>query len=246
MTEKYWCRCVGFTVDDTDPDLVALIDSADSNRDPYLFVDECTSCLLGKFECFDGSARTALDRIRAIAWLAGFEVRAMDRERSKREEHDAVLVPTQSDYRRGLILYNPWKTESRIVHSIAHEIAHSFFPNSRAGAQFRAIHRLGNGPVPGLEHLCDHGAAALTMPIADFRRAVAETGIQIKTVDRVRRRFGTSFEATFYRMATTAADAVAAALFCFRTPKRIGQRGQQLASMRQKTTRLSLNPSRCA
>jgi hypothetical protein len=112
-----------------------------------------------------------------------------------------------------------------------------FFPNSHAGAQFRAIHRHGNGPVPELEQLCDYGAAALTMPVADFRRVVAETGACLEAVDRIRRRFGTSFEATLYRMATTATEAVAAALFCFRNPKMIDDRKRQLGLFPSKPRR---------
>jgi hypothetical protein len=201
----------------SDPDLISLIDSGD-DVDPYEFVGAKAGELLRLFDSFPGDFSSALERITALASLAGYQVKALEPVRSAKHDRDGVIVPTQDAKKRGVILYDPTKTETRIVHSIAHEIVHSFFPNSHAGAHFRSVHRIG-GPVPELEMLCDFGAAILTMPPAAFVRTLKSAGISLAAVDAVRRQFGTSFTATLYRMACTAGTAVAAGLFCYRSTK---------------------------
>ncbi|MGB7220084.1 MAG: ImmA/IrrE family metallo-endopeptidase [Vicinamibacterales bacterium] len=203
----------------SDPDVVSLIDRSGHAIDPYVFVEQQAKDLLDKMAAFEGHAPRALDRIRHLASLAGFEVSAMDETRARGHERDAVLVATKSPGRRGRILYNPYKTEARTVHSIAHEITHSFFPNSDVGAQFRSVQRSGVGPAPELELLCDYGAAELTMPRGDFMRAIEEIGFGLEYIEQIRRRFGTSFEATAYRIATTSQLPVAVGLFCYRYAK---------------------------
>jgi len=62
------------------------------------------------------------------------------------------------------------------------------------------------------------------MPSAEFNPVIAQEGLTLRSVDHVRRRFGTSFEATLYRMATSSREPVAAGRFCFRNPKTIDHR----------------------
>jgi hypothetical protein len=196
-----------------------LIDRSGHALDPYEFVEQQAQELLDKMAAFDGHPSRALDRIRQLASLAGFEVLPMEQVGNARHERDAVLVPTKGPGRRGRILYNPSRTEARTVHSIAHEIAHSFFPNSDVGAQFRSVHRAGIGPAPELELLCDYGAAELTMPRGAFERAIEEIGFGLEYVEPIRQRFGTSFEATSYRIATISQLPVAVGLFYYRYAK---------------------------
>jgi hypothetical protein len=203
----------------SDPDLISLIDSIDPELGPFEFVRQRAKQLLDTLAEFAGGFDSPLQRMFALASIAGYEVREMDVGRAVREPRDAVFVPTESPGRRGLILYNPFKSQSRVLHSIAHEIVHSFFPNSNAGAQFRSLVRRSDGPPPELEQLCDHGAAELTMPLAAFQRAAAKTGLGLATINTLRRQFGTSFEATAYRIATTAQSPTAVGLFCYRAPK---------------------------
>ncbi len=202
----------------SDPDLIALIDSGESDLDPYEFVAGQAADLLQRFEAFSGTFPTALDRIKALASFAGYQVRPLQPVRSSKQDRDGVVVGTRSGKRRGLILYDPTKMEARTVHTIAHEIAHSFFPNSDEGAHFRSAHRVG-GAVPELESLCDYGASMLTMPEDAFRRVLVGTGVTLEAVDSLRRRFGTSYEATLYRIATAAPGPVAAGRFCYRSTK---------------------------
>lgn len=210
----------------SDPDLISLIDAVEGGPDPYGFVDSRAETLLTKLADFDARFENAFERIRVLASIAGCEVRPMEPGGPTKQDRDAVLVSTQDGGRRWLILYNSNRPASRIVHSIAHEIVHTFFPNSRDGAQFRSLQRVG-GPVPELEQLCDYGAGALTMPTPEVRRLIARVGISLRTVDEVRAHFGTSYEATLYRMVKTASAAVAAGRFCYREPKGHGRRSAQ-------------------
>ena len=210
----------------SDPDLIALIDSNESSLDPYEFVARQAADLLQRFEVFGGEFPTALDRIKALASFAGYQVRPLETIRSSKHDRDGVVVGTRSTKRRGLILYDPTKMEARSVHTIAHEIAHSFFPNTDAGAHFRSAHRVG-GAVPELESLCDYGASMLTMPENSFRQVLAGTGITLDAVESLQRQFGTSYEATLYRIATAAPGPVAAGRFCHRSTKAEDFRARQ-------------------
>ena len=57
------------------------------------------------------------------------------------------------------------------------------------------------------------------MPRSDFARAVETNGFGLEHIDAIRRRFGTSFEATAYRLATTSRLRVAGGLFVYRYAK---------------------------
>jgi Zn-dependent peptidase ImmA (M78 family) len=212
----------------SDPDVVGLIQSARGRTDPYALVESKAQALLERLEDFDGTPLEPFQRICVLASLAGFTVQAMDGAQVRDHSRDAVLMPTSGTGRKGIILYNPTKIPPRRLHSVAHEITHSFIPNSAAGAQFRSLCREGSGPALELELLCDHGAAELTMPRPAFRQAVAETGFGVEFVDALRRRFGTSFEATLYRMAQTADFPVASGLFVRRLRK--SERAEQAES----------------
>lgn len=201
-----------------DPDLITLIDSGEHALDPYAVVEQEATKLLRRFEAFDGGFPTALERITALASLAGYQVKPVAGLNTNKQDRDGVVVGTRSASRRGVILYDPSQIETRSVHTIAHEITHSFFPNSSAGAHFRSSHRLG-GPVPELESLCDYGASLLTMPPAAIQCALRGTGISLSAVDVVKGQFGTSYEATLYRVATAATLPVAAGRFRYRSTK---------------------------
>lgn len=199
-----------------DPDLQRAI--AFEDPDLYAFVERRAGEVVRKLSLFEGDFSNAFDRMIALASLEGYVVKPMDHDKALRETRDAVLMATPSEGRKGIILYNPWKPQSRVVYTIAHEITHSFFPNSRAGAQFRSAQR-NDGPPPELERLCDIGAAVLCMPTSAFRAVAGHAQPTLAVVDDLRREFGTSFEATAYRVATAAAEPVAVARFCFRRTK---------------------------
>jgi len=222
--------------------VVALIDRSGEGLDPYAFVEQKTQELLQKLAAFDSSSSSPFQRICYLASIEGFDVRPMSDQARTQEERDAMLVATKSAARRGLIVYNPRRQETRTVHSIAHEIIHSFFPNSDVGAQFRSGHKAGTGPAPELELLCDYGAAELTMPRVEFAQAVEEIGFGLEYIDAVRQRFGTSFEASAYRLATTSPLPVAVGLFHYRLAKGQLAKPQQGALFPEKQRSIEVTP----
>ncbi|MFP4896730.1 ImmA/IrrE family metallo-endopeptidase [Paraburkholderia sp. EG304] len=87
---------------------------------------------------------------------------------------DARTVPTAEG--ELVLQYNPTRPRGRLRFSIAHEIAHSLFPD--CAEEIR--HRDG-GPAPGkdnwqLEVLCNIGAAELLMPLGSFSQL---TGLEL-------------------------------------------------------------------
>jgi hypothetical protein len=197
----------------SDPDVIALLREHREATDPYEVVTVKARTLLTDFGAFEAGNLSPFDRMRALASFAGFAVRPMTGTESARAERDAVLMPTTDSAKRGIILYNPSRPVARTIHSIGHEIVHSFFPSSRYGAQFRSLAAVDSRPGRELELLCDHGAAELTMPHDAFASRAAGFDLSLNSVDAIREPFGTSFEATVYRLAQLAPMPAATALF---------------------------------
>jgi Zn-dependent peptidase ImmA (M78 family) len=186
-----------------DPDIQALIAAAGGLFTPRQLVTEQARKLLEKlrdFPCNDGL--DPLKRIKIIASIAGFDVQAMEAQAATSEKRDAVLVQTHGR-RKGRVLYNPARPLGRIVFSIAHEIAHGFFPVTEGGVRYRTATMDCSLLSRELEKLCDHGAAELVMPEDDFRAASKHLAFDFGSVEQLRSQFGTSYEATFYRFVET-------------------------------------------
>lgn len=84
---------------------------------------------------------------------------------------DARTVPIGSD--RIQIEYNPSRPQQRIRFSIAHEIAHTFFPDCAEQVRYRASKHDSRPSDWELELLCNLGAAELLMPtgtLPDLKR----------------------------------------------------------------------------
>ena len=81
------------------------------------------------------------------------------------------------------------------------QITHTFFPNSVTGARFRNICESSSKEANELERLCDLGASELLMPFDQFR-AAATGNYSLSNAESLAARFGSSFEATVYRLAT--------------------------------------------
>lgn len=74
---------------------------------------------------------------------------------------DAELHPTKDG--RVIIKYNPKKPKTRQNFSIAHEIAHTFFPDY--ADKYKARHKIGQFDSESeVEFLCDLGASEIIMP----------------------------------------------------------------------------------
>jgi Zn-dependent peptidase ImmA (M78 family) len=109
---------------------------------------------------------------------------------------DARLVSLPNN--RFQIEYNSAQSQGRIRFSIAHEIAHTFFPDCRE----RVRHRLSKNQMAGqdwqLEMLCNIGAAELLMPLGSFPE-IGEAEFSIDHLLRLRERFQVSTEAILLR-----------------------------------------------
>ena len=114
------------------------------------------------------------------------------------------------------IEYNPHRPRARVNFSIAHEIAHTFFPDCAAELRHRSRESW-EEPNWQLEVLCNLGAAELTMPVASFL-ADDDAVVTIEELMRLRKRFEVSAEAVLIRLVKLASSRVA----CFsatRLPK---------------------------
>jgi Zn-dependent peptidase ImmA (M78 family) len=163
---------------------------------------------------WDGNFSNPLKRLAILASLRGLRVEEMDRVRAQSETRDAVIIPTDNG-QRAVILFNPTRPSGRVAFSIAHEIAHTFFPNSTNGARFRSICAPGSREGRELESLCDLGASELLMPQDEFLR-VTGGRVGLDLVDVACAAFGSSYEATVFRLATSYPGLAAAGLVRYR------------------------------
>jgi Zn-dependent peptidase ImmA (M78 family)/O-acetyl-ADP-ribose deacetylase (regulator of RNase III) len=122
---------------------------------------------------------------------------------------DARLLADEDG--RPLLEYNPTRPRGRLRFSIAHELAHTFFPDFGEASRYRS------GPTAApdawqLELLCDVAAAELLMPLGSFPE-LEDAPLQIERLMEMRRVFEVSMEALLLRIAklTPRAAAVFAA-----------------------------------
>ena len=116
---------------------------------------------------------------------------------------DARVIPTGEALE---IQYNPNRPRGRVNFSIAHEIAHTFFPDCAAAVRNRSKEQ--HDPSGWqLEMLCNVGAAELLMPFGSFE---THEDPSIEVLMRMRRDFQVSAEAVLIRFAKLTASPVAA------------------------------------
>jgi Zn-dependent peptidase ImmA (M78 family) len=204
----------------TDPDIISLIRATGQLVDPRSAVLHQARQLNREYRSFGNEAQP-FERLKILASLRGLIIAAMERQISTREKRDAVLVPT-SEGNRAQIIFNPDRPPGRVAFSIAHEIAHTFFPNSVSGARFRSICNSDSREGNELERLCDLAASELLMPLEEFRKATGKD-MGFHLVDQLTAIFGSSYESTAFRMATSYDGIAAAGLLRYRLNKK-GQR----------------------
>lgn len=200
----------------TDPDVVSLVRAAGQLVDPRSVVINLARGLNNDYKALGGDGRDPLERLAILASLRGAEVAEMDGQLSRREKRDAVLVNLTAKKRQ--ILFNPSRPSGRVAFSIAHEIAHTFFPNSVRGARFRTMCQPDSREANELERLCDLAASELLMPLHEFREVVGrDVGLHI--AGPAMAAFGSSYESTVYRLATAYGGLGLAGLLRFRRRK---------------------------
>lgn len=204
----------------SDPDVISLIKATGSLVDPRSSVLTQARKRLQTLSRFQDIPNDPIERLTILASICGIaEVVPMNIEQRRGETRDAVLAPNLSGGRS--IIYNPTVPRSRVAFSIAHEIAHTFFPNSISGARFRNICASESREANELERLCDLGASELLMPLSEFQNAAAGTGYSLTSVSALMEVFGSSFEATAFRLASAHPGIAVAGLVRYRL--RIGE-----------------------
>jgi hypothetical protein len=112
---------------------------------------------------------------------------------------DARTIPVGP--KRFLIEYNPTRPNGRLRYSIAHEIAHTFFPDCGERIRNRAKAEVFDSADEWqLEALCNIAAAEILMPIGSLD-ADEFTTLDINRVSAVRKKFDVSTEAVLVRLA---------------------------------------------
>jgi O-acetyl-ADP-ribose deacetylase (regulator of RNase III) len=97
------------------------------------------------------------------------------------------------------IEYNPNRPKARIHFSIAHELAHTFFPDCRAQIRNRVAHDQMRGDDWQLEMLCNIGASELLMPVG----SIPELKDDVPSIDdalALREKYAVSVEAVLLRL----------------------------------------------
>ena len=105
------------------------------------------------------------------------------------------------------IEYNPHKSKGRVNYSIAHEIAHTFFPDCKEKVRNRSAQAIDKSNWQ-LEMLCNIGAAEILMPVGVFPANV-ECSISIEELMRIRKEFAVSAEAVLIRLVKLASSPIA-------------------------------------
>ena len=202
-----------------DPDVEALVKAGGGLSDARSLVLTQARTLNASYRRFESSGNTPMERLKFIASLQGLTLAPMNIERSRHERRDAVVILSGEEKgKRGQILYNPDRPPGRQAFSVAHEIAHTFFPSTSGGARFREMTACDSHEMSELEMLCDAGAAEVLMPKEEFQALVAGDW-SMESVERLIEDFGSSREATVFRLASAYPGRAAAGLLCFRRTK---------------------------
>lgn len=110
--------------------------------------------------------------------------------------YDARLISREG---RPQIEFNPTRPRGRVRFSVAHELAHTFFPDFEKAIRYRSRPE----PAPKddwqLELLCNVAAAELLMPIGSFRELEDEP-LKIERLMDLRKKFDVSTEALLLRV----------------------------------------------
>lgn len=123
--------------------------------------------------------------------------------------YDARLVPAEGG--RVRLEFNPTRPRGRVRYTIAHELAHTFFPDYQQGVRHRSGPHVASDEWQ-LELLCNVAAAELLMPVGSFR-SLEDEPMKIERLMELRKQFDVSSEALLLRVAklTDRASAVFAA-----------------------------------
>ena len=95
--------------------------------------------------------------------------------------------------------FNPNRPSARVRYSIAHEIAHTLFPDCGERVRHRAFHSELQGDEWQLEAICNVGAAELLMPLGSLKSA-KDSDWTIESLLALRQQYEVSMEALLIRI----------------------------------------------
>ncbi|MCI0747254.1 MAG: ImmA/IrrE family metallo-endopeptidase [Verrucomicrobia subdivision 3 bacterium] len=110
---------------------------------------------------------------------------------------DARTLPLKGG--RIQIEYNPNRPRARVRYSVAHEIAHTFFPDCAERVRHRGARQDYAENEWELEMLCNLGAAELLMPTGSLAE-LKDKELSIREVLELRKRFEVSTESVLLRL----------------------------------------------
>jgi O-acetyl-ADP-ribose deacetylase (regulator of RNase III) len=122
---------------------------------------------------------------------------------------DARTVPMSRSQLR--IEFNPNRAHARLRYSVAHEIAHTLFPDCAQQIRNRAIHLEPQGDEWQLEALCNIAAAEFLIPLGSLPHSIANR-LTIDAALEVREHYLVSTEAAVIRLIQVTEQAASA--FC--------------------------------
>ena len=114
---------------------------------------------------------------------------------------DARTIPLANG--KILIEFNPNRPKSRVNYSIAHELAHTLFPDCAEHIRERKAKNEMRADDWQLEMLCNIGASEFLMPIGSFPLCI-ETDVSIDSISKLTTQFDVSTEAILLRIARLA------------------------------------------
>lgn len=126
---------------------------------------------------------------------------------------DARTVPLPNGELK--IEFNPLRPRARVRFSIAHELAHSLFPDCGERVRNRGVSGTLVTDAWQLEVLCNIGAAELLMPLGSFPD-LKHSELSIDSVLRLRKEFDVSIEALLIRLVKL--STLPCAAFCASRP----------------------------
>jgi uncharacterized protein DUF955 len=122
---------------------------------------------------------------------------------------DARTVPVSRSQLR--IEFNPNRPHARVRYSVAHEIAHTLFPDCAHQIRNRSMHQERRGDEWQLEALCNIAAAEFLVPLGSLSHSQTEH-LTIDKALQLRDRYEVSTEAAVIRLARVTAEVCSA--FC--------------------------------
>lgn len=167
------------------------------------------------------AAEDFLERTRAYGWtgppfdpIIAASLHDIKDRASSAIQQDALLRPVDHG-KRFEIVWNDRAPVTRRNFTIAHEIAHTFFPDCAEHVRYRGEAHVCDRDKP-LEILCDIGAAEILLPLPEFRDDVHAQGVSLDTLEVLRARYVASREAVARRMVDLNVGPCAAAFLSWR------------------------------